>query len=100
MPTILLFTRLSLYAILVALPYFICDAVVVAYDRTGKFTWFFLVPAMSAAAFFLKPPRFAWWVGPATGLGLMAFAFVALSAFEWSVRFLFAGAGSGAYVFT
>ena len=59
MPTILLFTRLSLYAILVALPYFICDAVVVAYDRTGKFTWFFLVPAMSAAAFFLKPPRFA-----------------------------------------
>lgn len=100
MQTVLFFTRLTLYAILVAVPYVISDAVVVAYDRTGKFTWFFLVPAMMFAAFFMRPPRFCWWVGPATAVGLLVFAMAVLSGFEFSVMLLYLGAGVGAYILT
>ncbi|MCR9142959.1 MAG: hypothetical protein NXI24_11955 [bacterium] len=100
MQTLLFFTRLALYATLVAVPYLISDAVVVAYDRTGKFTWFFLVPAMMCAAYFLRPPRFAWWAGPATAVGLLMFAMAVLAGFEFSVMLLYIGAGVGSYVLT
>ncbi len=100
MQTLLFFTRLLLYAILVSVPYVASDAVVVAYDRTGKFAWFFLVPAMMLTAFFLRPPRVAWWAGPATAAGLLLFAMAVLAGFEFSVMLLYLGAGVGAYVLT
>ncbi len=100
MKTFLFFTRLALYVLLITVPYLPGEAVPVPYDWIGLYTWFFLVPGMMFAAFFLRPPRMPWWSGPATAASLLLLSILWVSEFRWYAVVLIFGAGLLSFVWT
>lgn len=98
MKTLPLFlTRLILYLLAVAIPYF-HPAVVVPYDRVGKWVWFILVPLEMALAYGLMG-RGKWYTGPLAGLGAVGFTILIVTG--WSQEALFvAVAGAVGYIWT
>ncbi len=57
MQTILFFSRLFLYFLLVGTPLFLEPAVVVAYDTVSAIAWFGLAPLQMLLAYYLHPSR-------------------------------------------
>lgn len=53
------FSRLALYLLALLMP-LIHPAIVVAYDYTGWWVWFFLIPGEITIAAFLSPPKVKW----------------------------------------
>lgn len=52
-------TRMALYLLTLCMP-LIHPAIVVAYDYTGWWVWFFLIPGEITVAAFLSPPKIKW----------------------------------------
>ena len=80
MQTILFFSRLGLYFLLVSAPLWLEPAVVVAYDSAGAAAWFFLAPLQMLLAYYLHPSRLKSkniWLGPLFSL-LAALLFLLL----------------------
>lgn len=99
MKTLPLFiTRLGLYLLAVAVPYF-HPAVVVEYDRVSRWVWFILVPAEMALAYGLMG-RLKWpAAGPLAGLGAILFSILVVAGWNQEALFV-AVAGAIGYVWT
>lgn len=110
MQTLLFFSRLAIFLLLALIPWFMSPAVAVAYDLRGGLAWFVLLPAEMFAAFFLRPPRVRYWVGPVVAIGLLIFFVLFFSDFArdaivlfsvaagigfFSTRLVFSGRGAG-----
>ncbi|MCB1320958.1 MAG: hypothetical protein KDK34_11935, partial [Leptospiraceae bacterium] len=101
MQTILFFSRLILFYLVILIPFFMDPAVAVAYDFSGKVAWLFLLPAQMLIAYFIRPPRTRRiWMGPAIALGLLAFIVLFFSDFEWQAVLLFTVVSLFAYIST
>jgi transglutaminase-like putative cysteine protease len=73
MKQLLFYTRLLLYLVVVAVPFF-HPAILVSYDLGGVGLWFVIVPAMFLLAFYLSPPllKIRWWLGVSGAFLLVA----------------------------
>ncbi len=95
---LLFFTRLALYYLAVLIP-IIHPAIVVPYDVSGWWLWFFLVPGEMGIAYFLRPPRFNRKVQLYTALVFLVITTLGVAGISpGSLTFLLAG--SVAFVLT
>jgi len=96
--TLLFFTRLALY-FLAALTPVLHPAVVVPYDTTSWWLWFFLVPSEVCVAYFLSSPRFKNRVSIYTGGVILLLTALAVGGFT-AASFTMLLAGVLAWVLT
>ncbi len=98
MKTLPLFiTRLVLYLLAVAIPYF-HPAVVVPYDRVSRWVWFILVPLEMILAYGFKG-RLRWYAGPLAGLAAIGFSVLVITGLSQEALFV-SIAGLVGYVWT
>jgi transglutaminase-like putative cysteine protease len=90
-------TRLLLYLLALCMPLF-HPAIVVAYDYTGWWVWFFLIPGEITVAAFLSPPRIKWRYTLLFAGGLL-FISSLIAGISGSFSLVLAG-GTGAFIIT
>ena len=94
MQTLLFFSRLVIYLLLVASPLWLKPAVAVAYDSVAITAWFFLAPLQMFVAYFLHPSRLRSrniYLAPLIAVGSTFFLTFFFSGLEKDAIFLYFG---------
>ena len=103
MQTLLFFSRLGIYLLLISMPLWLEPAVAVAYDSVSLTAWFFLVPLQMGLAYFLHPSRLKSqniYLGVLTALGSTFFLTLFFSGLEKEAVLLYLGLALFAFVST